>query len=50
MEMFENLEVSHDYKTPYLRRNRFFEAIAYHKIVPLWPGGCHDPAIITREL
>lgn len=50
MEMFENLEVSHDYKTPYLRRHRFHEAVAYHKVVPLWPRGCHDPDIITREL
>lgn len=48
MEMFENMEVSHDYKTPYLRRHRFHEAVTYHKVVPLWPGGCHDLQMLLR--
>lgn len=47
MDMSEH---THNYKTPYLRRHRFFEAIAYHKVVPLWPGGCDDHATLVRDL
>lgn len=38
--------------TPYLRRNRFFEAVrnSRHKVFPLWPGGSRDFAELIRDV
>lgn len=42
----------HQFMTPNVRRNRFWEAIRInkHKVFPLWPGGCYNTTPNYRDI